>query len=120
MKSSILFKGGGFARFQKNYGIVQNWGFMFRLFSEIAYQKKEDVQVTIQHSLKEDQLAIMVELPHQTIAYHHRDPNKVVQVLSNSLLDHLRQFHEHQAEQEKKRAARKTGSRSHRRARPAR
>ncbi len=72
MKSAIVFRGKGLGSGNENK-ILSLIDF-FQVCKELAEIKHKEVEILLQHSLKEERFAILVEMGRVRFSYHSEDP----------------------------------------------
>lgn len=87
MKSSFLFRPKAYIQ---NNRTITEWLLFLNSCDFLAQATGEDVLVTMQHSLKTDEFAVLVELPKETFSFHDTDPRKVLKNLDQLLIARIK------------------------------
>lgn len=100
MKSSFVFK----PRLDGANGkTLVEWVYLLTSCDLLANAVNKEVRLTMQHSLKTDEFAVLVELPRETFSYHDKNPRKVVRKVESLLSKRIEK--ENNANEKKERTA---------------
>ncbi len=110
LKSAILFHP---TRLSANDRLRTSMTNCIEWASELAEASGELVGVSLQHSLKHDEFAVMVECGRRTFSSHSRNPKHVFDDVSKKVFKHIERLHA--AIEKEERSSRTKSGRGHRR-----
>jgi hypothetical protein len=104
---------------ERNKYLEAQFSMLAKNATRLSVASGEKVFVTMQHSLKTDEFALMVECGRKTLSSHKRLPGTVLADVNRQIDVHVRRLIDEQKSQ-KKPASRKTSRKRHWRKSPAR
>lgn len=115
MKSSLTFHPTDWVANRVTAATVSSF---FTSVRDLALESEIETKVTMQHSLREDRFALMVECGNKTLASHGVNPVKVFDSVLIQVLKYRRKLREQKQKEESATGA--PSSKRHRRKGPAR